>query len=134
MDPRKMREAVYQIAYALNFEADGDDVVKLVSSQLKINQTHAKNAYARACLLMEKASELDAAISVASKEYALDRIPKAELTILRLGAFELLFDDDVPEKVAISEAIRLARKFVTSDGARFINAALDALIPEKSIA
>ena len=128
-----MREAVYQIAYALNFEAE-TDVIKLVSAQLKINQTHAKNAHARACLVMGKMSELDAAIENVSKEYAIDRIPKAELTILRLGAFELLFDNDMPEKVAISEAVRLARKFTTIDGSRFINAALDALIPEKSIA
>ncbi len=128
-----MREAVYQMAFAIEFGV-GEEVIALVSAQLKINKTHAKAAYARACTVMDKVSELDVAIESASKEYSLLRIPKAELTILRLGAYELLFDDDVPHKVAISEAVRLARKFATSDGSRFINAALDALIPEKSIA
>lgn len=133
MDPRKFREAVFQIVYALEY-VEGEDVMSLVSKQLKINKTHARGAYERALLISLKKEDLDKAIDLAVTEYEMGRIPVAELTILRIGAYELLYDDTIPGKVAISEAIRLTRKFATRDGARFINAALDAIYPEKSTA
>ena len=132
MDPRKYREAVFQICFAL--EMGAEDIALLISKELKISKTNAKLASLRAQQVMEKQEELDALISQTSTEYPFVRIPKTELTILRLGAYELLFDDAIPPKVAISEAIRLCRKFATPEGALFVNAILDAHIPEKSIA
>ncbi|MCP5509712.1 MAG: transcription antitermination factor NusB [Chlamydiales bacterium] len=130
MDQRKMREAVFQMCFAL--EHGTEDMLALIQKELKINKTDARSALARATAVMEKAPEMDVLIEQTATEYALDRIPKAELTILRLGAFELLFDDAIPSKVAVSEAIRLCRKFATKESASFINAVLDAHIPEKS--
>ncbi|HPE84791.1 MAG: transcription antitermination factor NusB [Chlamydiia bacterium] len=125
-----MREAVFQMCFAL--EHGTEDMLALIQKELKINKTDARSALARATAVMEKAPEMDVLIEQTATEYALDRIPKAELTILRLGAFELLFDDAIPSKVAVSEAIRLCRKFATKESASFINAVLDAHIPEKS--
>ena len=73
----------------------------------------------------KRISGLDEQIGKASIEYAFDRIQVVERNILRLGLYEILFDDEVPPKVAISEAIRLARKFGTPEAASFINAILD---------
>ena len=133
MDLRKLREAVFQIAYALE-HVDGEDIAMLISSQLKIAKSVSKQAHARAMEILAKKDKLDASIKSAASDYNIERIPIAELTILRLGAFELLFDDKIPANVVISEAIRLTRKFATREAAKFINATLDALHPEKSIA
>ena len=127
-----MREAVFVTCFALSSGAE--DVMPLVSKELKISKTDARLAFERGSLVMAKASDLDTLIEQTATDYALDRIPQAELTILRLGAFELLFDDSIPPKVAISEAVRLCRKFATKESASFINAVLDAHIPEKSTA
>lgn len=133
MDLRKLREAVFQIAYALEY-VESEDIANLVSAQLKIAKSASRQAHARAMDVLAKKEELDSAIKGAAAEYNIERIPAAELTILRLGAYELLFDDNIPANVAISEAIRLTRKFATREAAKFVNATLDALHPEKSIA
>ena len=122
MDPRKLREAVFLVCFA------GEGAEALISEQLKISKTQAKLASERAQEVMAKMSELDAWIEMRADGFELKRISKAELTILRLGAFELLFDDSIPDKVAMSEAVRLCRKFSTVDSARFVNAVLDAKI------
>ncbi len=65
--------------------------------------------------------------------YEFDRIPHVERAVLRLGIYELYFSNEVPPKVAISEAVRLAKKFATIESSRFINGILDALYKKKLI-
>lgn len=132
VDARKMREAVFVTCFALNQGAE--DVTALVSKELKISKSHSREALERAQAVIAKIPEIDSMITQTAVDYEMDRIPQAELTILRLGAYELLFDDRIPSKVAISEAIRLCRKFATKESASFINAVLDAHLPEKSTA
>ena len=56
------------------------------------------------------------------------RMGKVELTILRLALYEIKHDDDVPEKVAINEAVELAKKFGGDDSPAFINGILAKLV------
>ena len=53
---------------------------------------------------------------------------KAELTILRLASYEMKYDDEIPEKVAINEAVELAKKFGGKDSPAFINGILAKLV------
>ncbi len=69
--------------------------------------------------------EIDDKIEKLSKSWALDRMHKVDKAILRLAAYELLYSKDVPYKVAINEAIELAKKFGTDDSKAFINGILD---------
>ena len=69
-------------------------------------------------------------ISAKAKDYAFDRIPPVEKSILRLGVYELLHSD-LSMQVIIAEAVRLARKFATKEGSTFVNAILDALQKER---
>nr|NGX48373.1 hypothetical protein [Chlamydiota bacterium] len=62
--------------------------------------------------------------------YELERISRIERSILRLGLYELLYTD-LPDKVAITEAIRLTRKFATAEGGAFVNALLDAIYKDR---
>ena len=59
--------------------------------------------------------------------YAFERIQSVERNVLRLGVFEMLYDSSIPPKVAISEAMRLSRKFSNPESSHFINALLDHL-------
>ncbi len=122
----KSREIVFQLLYAQDFaEGEMDERIDTLMKELKISRRHVRDAYARMLQIWEKREELDAQIGAASQEYALERISKVELNILRLGVVELT--SDIPPKVAIAEAIRLCRKFGTPESADFVNAILDQI-------
>ncbi len=70
-------------------------------------------------------TDIDLKIQKLSKNWALDRMHKVDKAILRLAAYELLYSADVPYKVAINEAVELAKKFGTEDSKAFINGILD---------
>jgi N utilization substance protein B len=61
-----------------------------------------------------------------SRHWKVDRIGKIELTVLRLAVFEMLYREDIPPKVAINEAIELAKQFGDERSRPFVNGLLDA--------
>lgn len=77
-------------------------------------------------------SEIDAQLELSIENYAPERVDRVDRAILRLAAYELLYDADVPPAVAIDEAIELARAFGTSDSPRFVNGVLDRIIKERA--
>ena len=64
--------------------------------------------------------------------WTLDRMPPVDRNVLRLGVFELLWVDDVPDGVAISEAVELANRLSTEDSPRFINGVLGRIASAES--
>jgi len=78
--------------------------------------------------IMEKIPDLDAQLNEIAKGWTTRRMGKVELTILRLALFEIKYDDDVPEKVAINEAVELAKKFGGDDSPSFVNGILAKLV------
>ncbi|MCC9204637.1 MULTISPECIES: transcription antitermination factor NusB [Arthrobacter] len=71
--------------------------------------------------------QIDEFLSTYSQGWTLDRMPSVDRIILRLGTWELLYNDDVPDKVAISEAVELAKAFSTDESPAFINGLLGRL-------
>ena len=82
--------------------------------------------------ILSKQPELDLVIEKAAPEWPIDRISPVDRNILRLGLFELLFADrsEVPAKVAINEAIELAKQFGGDNSSRFVNGVLGAVYKE----
>jgi len=82
--------------------------------------------------VLGKQSELDQVIEKAAPEWPIDRISPVDRNILRLGLYELLFADrkEVPAKVAINEAIELAKQFGGENSSRFVNGVLGAVYKE----
>ncbi len=78
--------------------------------------------------------EIDRRITEKSKNWALTRMAKVDLNILRLAVYELAYRADIPRNVTINEAIEVAKKFGTEDSPAFINGILDEIavsLPEK---
>ncbi|BCS52968.1 transcription antitermination factor NusB [Geobacter sp. SVR] len=73
--------------------------------------------------------EIDAAISARSKNWSLARMPRVDLNVMRLAAYELMYRPDIPKKVTINEAIEIARKFGDKDSPAFVNGILDDIEP-----
>ncbi len=73
--------------------------------------------------------KIDALISDVAENWRLDRMAAIDRNILRLGAYEMLFCPEVPAKVAINEALELAKRYSTAQSSRFVNGILDRLQP-----
>lgn len=120
-----MREAVVQLLFSFdNGDKEKEYLVPLLMDQLKASRKNIEGAFTEAKAIWAKRATIDKAITALSHSFALNRIHKTELQILRIGFYELL-QKEIPPKVTIAEAIRLARKFATPAAALFVNALLD---------
>jgi len=77
--------------------------------------------------VVENGSEIDELIETYSQGWPLKRMPILDRGILRIAVFELLHADDVPDHVAISEAVELAESLSTDDSATFVNGLLSSV-------
>ena len=77
-----------------------------------------------------RVAQLDEIIARHATDWSVDRMPVIDKTLLRLGAFELLYETDVPTAVVINEAVQLAKEFSTDDSGRFINGVLSSIAGE----
>lgn len=82
--------------------------------------------YAREIVLGvdEHAIEIDEAIESASRDWTIDRMPRIDRAILRIGVWELKYNAEVPVGVVINEAVESAKQYSTDDSARFVNGVL----------
>jgi N utilization substance protein B len=77
-------------------------------------------------------AEIDEIIQRASRNWRLERMARVDRNLLRLGAYELRFEADVPGRVVINEAIELAKRFGTAESPAFVNGLLDRISQELS--
>ena len=76
-------------------------------------------------------SDINELLSTYSQGWSLDRMPSVDRAVLRVGAFEVLYSADVPEGVAIAEAVELAKSLSTDDSPKFVNGLLARLAEVK---
>lgn len=128
LSQQKFREIVLQLLYSQDVgHPDEALMTELMMAELAVSKKNVRLAQERVQKIQERFSEIDPLIASISTSYDFSRIQLVTKNILRLGVFELLFDDQIPPKVAIAEAIRLSRKFSTPESASFVNALLDHL-------
>jgi len=70
---------------------------------------------------------IDAAISKHATNWQIKRMPAIDRNIIRIAVFELLFDDKIPPKVSINEAIEMAKRYGDKDSSKFVNGVLDKI-------
>ena len=125
---QKFREAAFVALFSLDSGTESQEhLVKLLMHELKISMKNSWEALRFAEEVLKVSDELDEKIAKASNAYEFERIPNVEKNILRLALFEM---KDLPGPVAISEAIRLSRKFSTAESGSFVNAILDNLLKD----
>jgi N utilization substance protein B len=79
----------------------------------------------------EHRARIDELLSTYSEGWTLDRMPAVDRTVLRIGVFELLWADDVPPAVAVTEAVALVRDLSTDDSPAFVNGVLGAMLRDR---
>jgi N utilization substance protein B len=75
----------------------------------------------------EKGREIDGEIEACAEHWKMDRMAVVDRNILRIGTCEILYVSEVPSKVAINEAIELAKRFGDAESSRFVNGILDKI-------
>lgn len=81
----------------------------------------------------EHLARIDEVISAAADNWRVDRMAAIDRNILRLGAYEMLFSREVPARVAINEALELAKRYSTAQSSRFVNGILDRVLQQSQI-
>ena len=81
--------------------------------------------------VVEQRARLDELISTYAQGWSLERMPAVDRALLRLGAWEVLYSDEVPDAVAVDEAITLARSLSTDDSPTFVAGLLGRLVELK---
>ena len=77
--------------------------------------------------VMKRLSEIDKYITKYATEWPLEQITIVDRNILRIGVYELIFNDEIPAKVAINEAIEIAKTFGSDSSGKFVNGVLGAI-------
>jgi transcription antitermination protein NusB len=80
----------------------------------------------------EHRARIDEVLASYSEGWTLDRMPAVDRNVLRLGVYELLYVDDVPDAVAVSEAMTLVRDLSTDESPQFVNGILGAVLRNKA--
>ena len=128
MGRRELREQIFKLLFRVEFHEKEDMPEQLVlfleEAEEEMTEQEVRYIAGKYEKIKEKLSELDDLLNSRTEKWTTDRIGKAELTILRLAVYEILFDEEVPVGVAINEAVELAKKFGQDSAKAFVNGVL----------
>jgi len=129
---RKAREVSLQLLYQLDLQGENNPEPHLPEFWTRHPVDHEVRAFAEVLIRGAKLHEpkIDEIISQYAQNWELDRMAVVDRNILRQGIFELLWMEAIPPKVAINEALEVAKKFSTHESSRFINGILDRIHKE----
>ncbi|MBO4845171.1 MAG: transcription antitermination factor NusB [Lachnospiraceae bacterium] len=134
MSRRELREHIFKLLFRIEFNSE-EEMKKqcelfFEDPEREFDEEDTKYIQEKYDSIYSKLNEIDGLIDSKAKGWSSDRMGKVELTIIRLAVFEIMFDDDVPSKVAINEAVELAKKFGQDKSSGFINAVLAKFVEE----
>ena len=123
------REIALQVLYQTEQNPGNDpaEVGQFIERRLRGEKKLVEFAEALIAGVRANQPRIDALISDVAENWRLDRMAAIDRNILRLGAYEMLFCPEVPTKVAINEALELAKRYSTAQSSRFVNGILDRL-------
>ena len=124
---REAREILLGLLFESEFRADEDYIAIYASSaedRLIPEDPYIKNAYYTIC---ENKESIDGHIKNNLKEWRVDRLTKMSRSLLRLGAYEMIYEKSIPFSVTINEVIELTKKYDDPKARSFINGVLNGL-------
>ncbi len=127
MTRREAREQAFMVLFEKIF--DNESTISEIVEIAKENELIKINNFAEVLLkaVENNAEEVDSVIEVNLQDWTLSRLPKVSLAVLRLAVAEIKYVDEVPDGVAVNEAVELAKKYGTAVDASFINGVLGAV-------
>jgi N utilization substance protein B len=129
---RKARILAFQAVYA--WDSSGGATERLLDFDWLDEEKRASldeevATFARLLIggTLENIGAVDAAITAHLQNWSFERLKRVDLAVLRIGAYSLLFQRDIPAQITIDEAIEIAKEYGSEDSYRFINGVLDGI-------
>ncbi len=131
MTRRVLREHIAQMLFGVEFH-EKDDIEEQAQGYIegleKCTDKDAEYMLTKLKKIVDVVDDIDKVIEEASVGWQLNRMNKLDLTVLRLAVYEIQYDEDIPDKVAINEAVELAKKFGGESSPSFINGILAKIV------
>lgn len=128
MGRREQREQIFKLLFRVEFnpkeEMPEQCQLFFEDEENGIGEKDAAYIQGKFEKIQDKLPEIDEMINTTAKGWTTSRMGKVDLTIIRLAVYEIKFDEEVPDSVAINEAVELAKKFGQDESAGFVNGVL----------
>jgi N utilization substance protein B len=128
-----IREQIFKLLFRIEFNSpdEMDEQCRLFFDRDDVVMGPEDSAYIREKYdsIIERLSDIDAAINEKTKGWTTDRMSRVDLTIIRLGVYEIMYDEEIPDGVAVNEAVELAKRFGQDESYSFVNGVLSNFIP-----
>ena len=135
MSRREIREHLFRMLFRKEFhdssELNEQNLLYFENLDESPSQEEMDYLFDKYNTVLVKVPEIDEMLESASEGWRLNRMGKAELAILRLAVYEMIFDEDIPVGVAINEAVELAKKYGGDHSKSFVNGILAKLVDKK---
>ncbi len=137
MGRHELREQVFRLLFRVEFNSaqDMEEQRALYATDLPaedtkqaVSEKDAAYITARCGCIQDKLAQIDHVINDNTEGWDTARMGKVELAVLRLGVYEILFDKDIPDSVAIDEAVGLAKQYGQENSGGFVNAILAKIV------
>ncbi len=127
MTRREQRENVFKILFRAEFHPSDEmeEQIGGIADEVENISEKEKDYITSKCEdIMSHLTEIDAAVNEVTKGWKTTRMGKVDLSLIRLAVYEIRYEEDIPTKVAINEAIELAKKYGADESPAFINGVL----------
>ena len=130
MKRREQREQIFALLFRVEFNTseEMDEQVSMYVDEMKevepLSEKDEEYIVGKYKKIAERIEEIDGILNEASQTWKTSRMSRVDLTVLRLAVYEMKFDEDIPEKVAINEAVELAKKYGGDESPAFVNGVL----------
>ena len=132
MRRHEQREQLFKLLFRVEFNSMDDmpEQVKLFFQDDEVEYTEAimESIQDKYTKIQEKLPQIDGLLNEKAEGWNTERMGKVELAVLRIAVYEILFEEDVPDMVAINEAIEIAKKYGQEASGGFVNAILAKFI------
>lgn len=129
---REGRELALTYLYQLDLGVERlEDIGAAIERDRSASERVRRFALDRVSGVWRHRDEVDAMIAAHLHNWKMDRLARTDRALLRLAVFEMRFDPEVPEKVALNEALEIGRKFGGEESCRFLNGVLDAVLHDR---
>ena len=129
MTRRALREQVFKMLFRVEFH-DAEEMKEqavLFDEEESCSEKDKEYITKKFENIVEKITEIDAAVNEVAKGWKTTRMGQVDLTIIRLAVYEMKYEEDIPVKVAINEAVELAKQYGADDSPAFVNGILAKL-------
>ena len=131
MTRREIREQVFKMLFRVEFynqEEMSEQIALCEDDACSWKEKDKTYIFEKVEKISEMLEEIDAKINEVSEGWKTGRMGKVDLTLIRLAVYEMLYEEDVPAKVAINEAVELAKQYGTDNSPSFVNGVLAKLV------